>query len=248
MDSAGGEKTQRMEFRRIGGSYQLVVRNADDLRRLLELDESHWALNSVAIATLRGEELFYHFLDDDLDRQIRTDEVRRAVGWLLSMQESYRHVNAGIAYVPQGRHVFSTLTVEDNLRTGLRKGSDPCEVLPEIYSIFPVLQEMRKRRAGNLSGGQQQQLAIGRALAAEPSVLILDEPTEGIQPSIIKEMAHVINDLKLSRDLAIVVSEQVLSFTIDIADRMYVIESGRFIDESVRGEIDAEKISRFLSV
>jgi urea ABC transporter, ATP-binding protein UrtE len=166
----------------------------------------------------------------------------------VTMQESYRHVNAGIAYVPQGRHVFSTLTVEDNLRTGLRKGSDPCEVLPEIYSIFPVLQEMRKRRAGNLSGGQQQQLAIGRALAAEPSVLILDEPTEGIQPSIIKEMAHVINDLKLSRDLAIVVSEQVLSFTIDIADRMYVIESGRFIDESVRGEIDAEKISRFLSV
>ena len=166
----------------------------------------------------------------------------------VTMLESYKHVAAGIAYVPQGRHVFSTLTVEDNLRTGLRKGADPCEVLPEIYSIFPVLQEMRRRRAGNLSGGQQQQLAIGRALAAEPRVLILDEPTEGIQPSIIKEMAHVINDLKLSRDLAIVVSEQMLAFTIDIADRMYVIESGKFIDESVKGSIDADKISRFLSV
>ncbi|MDD3155787.1 MAG: hypothetical protein PHS41_13080, partial [Victivallaceae bacterium] len=89
MNSAGGEKTQRMEFRRIGGSYQLVVRNADDLQRLLELDESHWALNSVAIASLRGEELFYHFLDDDMDRQIRTDEVRRAVGWFLSMLKDF---------------------------------------------------------------------------------------------------------------------------------------------------------------
>ena len=89
MDSAGGEKRQRMEFRRIGGSYQLVIRNAGDLRRLLELDESHWALNSVAIASLRGDELFYHFLDDDMDRQIRTDEVRRAVGWFLAMLKDF---------------------------------------------------------------------------------------------------------------------------------------------------------------
>lgn len=99
-----------------------------------------------------------------------------------------------------------------------------------------------------LSRGQQQQLAIARALVAEPRVLILDEPTEGIQPSIIKDLARQINDLKLSKDLAIVVSEQVLSFTIDIADKMYVIESGRFVREDTRGNFDVEKITSYLSV
>lgn len=166
----------------------------------------------------------------------------------VTFLESYRHVENGIAFVPQGRHVFSNLTVEENIRAGLRIKEHWVQLRTEIYSIFDVLCKMRGRKAGNLSGGQQQQLAIARALVAEPRVLILDEPTEGIQPSIIKDLARQINDLKLSKDLAIVVSEQVLSFTIDIADKMYVIESGRFVREDTRGNFDVEKITSYLSV
>jgi urea transport system ATP-binding protein len=122
-------------------------------------------------------------------------------------------------------------------------------VIPEyIFESFPVLWEMRNRRGGNLSGGQQQQLAIARALVSNPKVLILDEPTEGIQPSIIKDIARALNKLKKERDFALVVSEQILTFTLEIADRFLIIEKGRFVHADRRENVDAERIMRFLTI
>ncbi len=161
--------------------------------------------------------------------------------------KSHQRVAAGIAYVPQGRGIFSTMTVEENVETGLTVTGER-EVPGEIYELFPVLLEMRKRRGGNLSGGQQQQLAIARALAAKPKVLLLDEPTEGIQPSIIQEMARKLKKIRDDRGLSIVVSEQVLSFALDVADRVVVIENGEFVFESPRAGIDEARVTKFLSV
>ena len=127
----------------------------------------------------------------------------------LSSMKSYERVARGIAYVPQGRMIFSTMTVKENIETGLVVSGET-EVPGSIYELFPVLLEMKNRRGGNLSGGQQQQLAIARALATKPKVLLLDEPTEGIQPSIIKEMARTLKRIRDERGLSIVVSEQVL--------------------------------------
>ncbi|MDX9741012.1 MAG: urea ABC transporter ATP-binding subunit UrtE [Gammaproteobacteria bacterium] len=159
----------------------------------------------------------------------------------------YRRVQAGLAYVPQGRMIFSNLTVLENIKTGLEvKGGG--RVPDDIFALFPVLHEMRHRRGGNLSGGQQQQLAIARALVTEPKVLLLDEPTEGIQPSIIKDIAAVLNEIRRMREITIVVSEQVLSFTMAIADRLIVIDKGRFIHEDRREDVDVEQISGYLSV
>lgn len=161
--------------------------------------------------------------------------------------ESYARVESGVAYVPQGRMIFPTLTVEENIRTGMEV-SGLKKVPDEIYGLFPVLKEMRKRKGGNLSGGQQQQLAIARALVTNPKVLLLDEPTEGIQPSIIKEIAHILNEIKKIREITIIVSEQVLSFTMAIADRVIVIDKGRFIHEDLREDLDTEKVKEYLSV
>lgn len=165
----------------------------------------------------------------------------------ITRQESYQRVAAGLAYVPQGRWIFPSLTVEENIQTGLETAPD--KTIPkELYALFPVLWEMRKRRGGNLSGGQQQQLAIARALASNPKVLLLDEPTEGIQPSIIKDIARALNEIRKMREITIVVSEQVLSFTLEIADRLLVIDRGRIIHEAPRAEVDPDKISRYLSI
>lgn len=161
--------------------------------------------------------------------------------------DSYQRVDNGIAYVPQGRMIFPTLTVEENIKTGLSNGKN--KTIPDdIYALFPVLYEMRARKGGNLSGGQQQQLAIARALVTDPKVLLLDEPTEGIQPSIIKDIAKVLNEIRKLREITIIVSEQVLSFALEIADRLFVIDKGRFIHEDKRESVDAAKISRYLSV
>jgi urea transport system ATP-binding protein len=149
--------------------------------------------------------------------------------------------------VPQGRAIFSTMTVEENVRTGL-SATGESQVPPDIYELFPVLLEMKGRRGGNLSGGQQQQLAIARALASKPKVLLLDEPTEGIQPSIIREMARTLRRIRDERGLSIVVSEQVLSFALDVADRVLVMENGRFVHEAPRAGIDEARVSKFLSV
>ncbi len=161
--------------------------------------------------------------------------------------ESYQRVENGIAYVPQGRMIFSTLTVKENIETGM--GVSGLEDIPEdIYALFPVLFDMRNRKGGNLSGGQQQQLAIARALVTNPKVLLLDEPTEGIQPSIIKDIANILNEIKKLRDITIIVSEQVLSFTMAIADRLIVIDKGNFIHEDLRENVDTKQISKYLSV
>jgi len=165
----------------------------------------------------------------------------------LSKEESFRRVAKGIGYVPQGRMIFPTLTVEENIRTGMENARDK-SVPEDIYALFPVLFEMRKRKGGNLSGGQQQQLAIARALVTDPKVLLLDEPTEGIQPSIIKDIAKALNEIRKLRKITIVVSEQVLSFALEVADRLFVIEGGRLVHESSRENIDAKRIKQYLSV
>ena len=161
--------------------------------------------------------------------------------------ESYRRVAKGIAYVPQGRMIFPTLSVEENIQTGLENSQDK-RIPDDIYALFPVLWDMRRRKGGNLSGGQQQQLAIARALVTEPKVLLLDEPTEGIQPSIIKDIARALNEIRKLREITIVVSEQVLSFAMDVADRLFVIEGGRLVHETTRAETDAARIRQYLSV
>lgn len=161
--------------------------------------------------------------------------------------KSHQRVASGIAYVPQGRMIFSAMTVQENVETGLTVTGKK-EVPQDIYELFPVLLEMKNRRGGNLSGGQQQQLAIARALASDPKVLLLDEPTEGIQPSIIREMARTLRRIRDERGLSIIVSEQVLSFALDVADRVIVIENGTFVHDSPRAGIDEAKVSKFLSV
>jgi len=165
----------------------------------------------------------------------------------LNGLKSHRRVAAGVAYVPQGRMIFSALTVQENIETGLTV-TGRRDVPQDLYSMFPVLWEMRGRRGGNLSGGQQQQLAIARALASDPKTLLLDEPTEGIQPSIIKDMARTLKQLRDARGLSILVSEQVLSFALDVADRIVVIDNGRFVHEAQRADVDAAAVERFLSV
>jgi urea transport system ATP-binding protein len=165
----------------------------------------------------------------------------------VSHDESYRRVAKGIAYVPQGRMISPTLSVEENIQTGLENAKQK-RIPEEIYALFPVLFDMRRRKGGNLSGGQQQQLAIARALVTEPRVLLLDEPTEGIQPSIIKDIAKALNEIRKLRKITIVVSEQVLSFALEVADRLFVIEGGRLVHESPRASTDVAKIKQFLSV
>ena len=165
----------------------------------------------------------------------------------VSKDESFRRVAKGLAYVPQGRQIFSSLSVEENIRTGMEQVKSR-RIPEEIYALFPVLYEMRNRKGGNLSGGQQQQLAIARALVSEPKVLLLDEPTEGIQPSVIKDIARALHEIRKLREITIVVSEQVLSFAMDVADRLFVIEGGRLVHESPRDAIDTTRIRQFLSV
>ena len=165
----------------------------------------------------------------------------------VSKDESFRRVAKGLAYVPQGRQIFSSLSVEENIRTGMEQTKSK-RIPDEIYALFPVLYEMRNRKGGNLSGGQQQQLAIARALVSEPKVLLLDEPTEGIQPSVIKDIARALHEIRKLREITIVVSEQVLSFAMDVADRLFVIEGGRLVHESPRDAIDTTRIRQFLSV
>ena len=161
--------------------------------------------------------------------------------------KSHQRVAKGVAYVPQGRMIFSAMTVQENVETGLTV-TGQTKVPDDIYELFPVLLDMKSRRGGNLSGGQQQQLAIARALASNPKVLLLDEPTEGIQPSIIREMARTLRKIRDQKGLTIVVSEQVLSFALDVADRVMVIENGSFVHDSPRDGIDEARVSKFLSV
>jgi urea transport system ATP-binding protein len=176
----------------------------------------------------------------------RSGHIRLADEDLTSLP-SYQRVARGLAYVPQGRMVFPLLTVEQNILSGAEHSGH--RVVPEyLYRFFPVLKDMKHRKGGNLSGGQQQMLAIARALISEPKVLILDEPTEGIQPSIIKELAQTLNVLRRERGFAIVVSEQVLSFALELADRFLVIDRGRIVHDEPRADLDQDRVRSFLTV
>ena len=168
-------------------------------------------------------------------------------GQPLGALATYERVARGMGFVPQGRMIFPYLTVAENILTGME--NVPGKAVPDwIYQTFPVLGEMRARKGGNLSGGQQQQLAIARALVSNPRVLILDEPTEGIQPSIIKDIARTLNSLKAERGFSLLVSEQVLSFAMEVADRFLIIEKGAFVHEAARASVDTARIHAFLTV
>jgi urea transport system ATP-binding protein len=160
---------------------------------------------------------------------------------------SYERVAKGLAYVPQGRMIFSTMTVKENIETGLVVSGDS-EVPGDIYELFPVLLEMKGRRGGNLSGGQQQQLAIARALATKPKVLLLDEPTEGIQPSIIKDIARAITYLRSLGNIAIVLVEQYLDFACELGDNFAVMDRGAVKYSCDRANLDPSEISRQMAL
>lgn len=167
----------------------------------------------------------------------------------LDRSAAYDRARSGIAFVPQGREIFPLLTVKENLETGYAPLKRAERFVPDhVFELFPVLRDMLGRRGGDLSGGQQQQLAIGRALAADPKVLLLDEPTEGIQPSIIKQLAKTLNEIKQLRNLSIVVSEQVLSFALAVADRVMVIEKGNIVHEVDGKTTNPDEIARYLAV
>ena len=171
----------------------------------------------------------------------------RLEGRDISGLETHERVAQGLAFVPQGRMIFPGLTVLENMMTAVR-GKVVMSEMDEIYALFPVLHEMRHRKGGNLSGGQQQQLAIARALLTKPRVLILDEPTEGIQPSIIKEIAKVLREIRKLRQISIIVTEQVLSFVLDACDRLLVLERGRVIHEDTRERVDIARVKELLAV
>ena len=165
-------------------------------------------------------------------------------------QPSYVRARQGVGYVPQGREIFARLTVEENLLMGLAtKSKGALSDLPhEIFDMFPVLNEMLHRRGGDLSGGQQQQLAIGRALAMSPNILILDEPTEGIQPSIIKDIGNAIRLLAARGDMAILLVEQYYDFAKDLADHYIILQRGEVIKSGLGEDMDVDNVRHYLSV
>ena len=154
----------------------------------------------------------------------------------------------GIGYVPQGREIFARLTVEENLRIGLATLPSGTPIPDELYELFPVLRQMLHRRGGDLSGGQQQQLAIARALAARPALLILDEPTEGIQPSIIKEIERVIRMLAARGDMAILLVEQYYDFAKSLADAYAVMSRGEVVRRGLGRDMDADGVRELIAV
>lgn len=160
----------------------------------------------------------------------------------------YERARAGIGFVPQGREIFGRLTVEDNLRMGLAYQSGRTPIPQDLYTLFPVLQQMLQRRGGDLSGGQQQQLAIARALAPAPGLLILDEPTEGIQPSIIKDIGRVIRMLAKERGMAVLLCEQYYDFAEELADQYVVMERGEVIAAGPGAEMQEKEIQKLVAI
>jgi urea transport system ATP-binding protein len=160
----------------------------------------------------------------------------------------YERVRQGIGYVPQGREIFARLTVEENLRMGLASQSNGAGVPPELFELFPVLKQMIHRRGGDLSGGQQQQLAIARSLASGPKLLLLDEPTEGIQPSIIKDIGRVIRMLAQRKTMAIVLVEQYYDFAAELANQYLVMERGDIVGRGAGASMAADRVRERMSI
>jgi len=161
---------------------------------------------------------------------------------VLTHAKPYERARAGIGYVPQGREIFPRLSVEENLLMGAKRIPDA------VFAMFPVLKQMLGRRGGDLSGGQQQQLAIGRALAMRPRLLILDEPTEGIQPSIIKEIERAIRALAASGEMAILLVEQYYDFARSLADQYLVMERGEIVARGAGADMERDDVKRLLAV
>ena len=170
-------------------------------------------------------------------------------GKVLDRSAAYDRARSGIAFVPQGREIFPLLTVKENLETGYAPLKRPDRSIPEhVFDLFPVLQQMLSRRGGDLSGGQQQQLAIGRALVTRPRLLVLDEPTEGIQPSIIKDIGRAIRYLRDSAGIAIVLVEQYLDFCRELADEVYIMDRGLVVHRGPAADLDLPDVRRHLTV
>ncbi len=169
-------------------------------------------------------------------------------GRAIQRDTPFARARAGIGFVPQGREIFARLTVEENLRMGLAYKSAATPIDPELYELFPVLQQMLQRRGGDLSGGQQQQLAIARALAARPKLLILDEPTEGIQPSIIKDVGRVIRMLANRGTMAILLVEQYYDFAQELADDYLVMQRGRFIASGAGADMQTNGVRDLVAI
>jgi urea transport system ATP-binding protein len=161
---------------------------------------------------------------------------------------TYKRALEGIGYVPQGRDIFPQLSVYENLLLGLERNKNKGTLDESIYELFPVLKTMLKRKGGDLSGGQQQQLAIARALVSNPKLLLLDEPTEGIQPSIIQEIARVIKKLKSNGKITMLIVEQYLEFVLEVADYFYVMDKGRIVMEGATKDVDPQEIQEKIAI
>ncbi|KVL17050.1 urea ABC transporter ATP-binding subunit UrtE [Burkholderia sp. MSMB1826] len=169
-------------------------------------------------------------------------------GTALAALPPYARVAAGLAYVPQGRDIFPRLTVEENLLVGAASRKAPAKVPDRIYDLFPVLKDMRARRGGDLSGGQQQQLAIGRALMSEPQLLILDEPTEGIQPSIIQDIGRTLRQLVDESKMTVLLVEQYYDFARSIADRYWVMSRGEIVAGGDARDMETNGVRELIAV
>jgi len=178
---------------------------------------------------------------------IRTGEIVFN-GIPIEAATPYERARTGIGYVPQGREIFARLTVEENLRMGLATKPGNATVPKRLYELFPILDSMRQRRGGDLSGGQQQQLAIARALASGPKLLVLDEPTEGIQPSIIKDIGRVIRLMASQENMAVLLCEQYYDFAEELADDYYVLERGAIIDHGAGVEMKKKNVRKLVSI
>jgi urea transport system ATP-binding protein len=189
------------------------------------------------------------FLRAVVGEQAISGGVIRFDGKPLARLAPHERARLGIAYVPQGRDIFPLLTVRENLETGFAPLPRAKRTIPsDIFDLFPVLKTMLRRRGGDLSGGQQQQLAIARALVTRPRLLVLDEPTEGIQPSIIKDIGRAIEWLRARGDIAILLVEQYFDFVHALADHFAVMDRGEIVLSGTRAEMDPDKVRRHLTV
>lgn len=170
-------------------------------------------------------------------------------GYDINKLSTENRARGGIGFVPQGREIFPLLTVEENLKISLGARKDKTRFIPGlIYELFPVLKEMKHRRGGDLSGGQQQQLAIGRALVLDPKLLILDEPTEGIQPNVVRDIGEVIRKLNRELGLTVLLVEQKLPFARRVADDFFIMEKGSVVATGPIGDLNDDLVQRYLSV